>query len=174
MDDNGHDEISPTGRNKGGRPELDKSLSRSNRLRIYTNEQENLTILNEYRKRTAGQKRSLSQFILDELFRGFNKTQSSIGPISISGDGKDLAMLRLILNDIKLVLKKSTDNHNQVVKRINGMWLPDEVKKEIAVESESLKEIAANIKELSNYCNQIQEYLYGSNKLGSNGKLPKP
>ncbi|WP_461117527.1 plasmid mobilization protein [Spirosoma jeollabukense] len=131
--------------NKGGRPTKEEALKKSNRLYLHLTEEEARSFDAAWQQHRLTRKISRNEFAKQRLFA--TSVFGNLLPKSKAGVDSKLLLDRLdqgikLLNQFVIQLRTIGQNYNQSVKRLNNVYLSNEVRAEITQQRGLLLEIA--------------------------------
>lgn len=139
---------------KGGRPSVNPELRIEKGKTINTSPDELKRINDIYRIKTAGTKKSFSSFAKEILLSLDHNTN---GPSKRQATSDQLGIITLELGQIKRELRSIGSNYNQVVKRINSLFVSADIKREAEQHNKFIKQIEPLIQEVNTLIERIEK-----------------
>lgn len=143
---------------KGGRPSKDADQKIEKTKSIGTTEAERIRLNKIHKIYTAGQTKSFSAFVKEVIFALDTSTKQPTTP------GKDLAFINTLiirLTKIRQEIRSVNTLHNQVVKRINSLYLAAELKKEVHEANDVIKQLAPLLEQLTSLLDELTRQQHG-------------
>ena len=147
------EEAQPQKANKGGRPSVDPQQRIEKGKTINASPDELKRINDIYRMKTAGTKTSFSSFAKEVLF---SLEGNTISPNKRQATSDQLGIITLELGQIKRELRAMGSNYNQVVKRINSLFVSAEIKREAQLHNQLFRQIEPLLQQVDQLIERIE------------------
>ncbi|WP_018622908.1 hypothetical protein [Spirosoma luteum] len=148
-------------RNKGGRPSkvADEKIEKTKS--IGTTEAERIRLNRIHKIYTAGQTKSFSVFAKEVIFA--LETSATL-PSTPSKDPTYINTIIIQLTQIRQDIRSVNTLHNQVVKRINSLFVAAELKKEVQETNDIIKQLAPLMQRLTSLLDELTREQSGTAK----------
>lgn len=133
-------------RNKGGRPSKDADQKIEKTKSIGTTEAERIRLNRIHKIYTVGQTKSFSAFVKEAIF-ALETTKNH--PTTPSKDPRYINTIIIQLTQIRQDIRSVNALHNQVVKRINSLFVAAELKKEVHEANDVIRQLAPLLEQLT-------------------------
>ena len=148
-------------RNKGGRPSKETDQKIEKTKSIGTTEAERIRLNRIHKIYTAGQTKSFSVFVKEVIFALEN---SATLPSTPSKDPTYINTIIIQLTQIRQDIRSVNTLHNQVVKRINSLFVAAELKKEVQETNDIIRQLAPLIQQLTSLLDELTREQSGTAK----------
>lgn len=148
------EETKPPKANKGGRPSVSPEQRIEKAKTINTSPDELKRINDIYRIKTAGTKTSFSRFAKEVLFA---LEQTGNGSSKRQATSDQLGIITLELGQIKRELRAIGSNYNQVVKRINSLFVSTDIKREAGQHNALINQIEPLLQAVNQLIERIEK-----------------
>lgn len=145
-----------------GRPVKEAARLKSKRLYVHWTPDEAQVFETAYQRQNLIKPLSRNDYAIERILRP-DSTGRSVGAKSVAGDIKNLlnAVVSLLnlLNILNKEIKAIGINYNQSVKRLNGLYLPKEVRAEINVQTSTWQQIKDQLPDFDAINKGLNEFL---------------
>jgi hypothetical protein len=148
-------------RNKGGRPSKETDQKIEKTKSIGTTEAERIRLNRIHKIYTAGQTKSFSVFVKEVIFA--LETSATL-PSTPSKDPTYINTIIIQLTQIRQDIRSVNTLHNQVVKRINSLFVATELKKEVHDANDIIRQLAPLLDQLKGILDELSMQQHGSIK----------
>ena len=157
-------------RNKGGRPHKDADQKIEKTKSIGTTEAERIRINRIHKTYTAGQTKSFSVFVKEVIFA--LETSANL-PATPSKDPTYINTIIIQLTQIRRDIRSVNTLHNQVVKRINSLFVATELKKEVHEANDIIRKLTPLLDQLKGLLDELTTQQHGGQHNPSNNRFER-
>lgn len=148
-------------RNKGGRPSKETDQKIEKTKSIGTTEAERIRLNRIHKIYTAGQSKSFSVFVKEVIFALESSTTLPSRP---SKDPTYINTIIIQLTQIRQDIRSVNTLHNQVVKRINSLFVAADLKKEVQETNDIIRQLAPLMQQLTSLLDELTREKSGTAK----------
>lgn len=148
-------------RNKGGRPSKVADEKIDKIKCIATTEAERIRLNRIHKIYTAGQTKSFSVFVKEVIFA---LESSATPPTRPSKDPTYINTIIIQLTQIRQDIRSVNTLHNQVVKRINSMFVAAELKKQVHEANDIIRQLTPLVQQLTSLLDDLTREQNGTAK----------